>query len=313
MSGMRGQNVQPIGELDIVPGAVAARAGTWLMLCGECGLAFRPTDESPGSLVASYADLDGKRWSGDARPDHRLVAASVRERLDGGAVLDVGCWEGELLATLGPEYQKFGLEPSLAAARVAGSRGVTVLGPTLDDLADASPTFDAVLMVDVIEHVSNPLGTLRRAEQLLAPGGFSVVTTGDRASLTWRMMPLDYWYYSSDHIAFLSLRWFAWAARELDMRVAAAVRFSHTDSSLFQRFFDLCSASAFRCLCPPHPLLARRRCGWRGRVLGGRRPWTVHWRDHLLLVLEREPGVSTGRGRKHGRCETGTSGRSMTR
>jgi len=291
--------VRAIGELDIFPGTVAAGAGTWLLSCEECGLAFRTADENPESLLASYAVLDGKDWSDGPRPDHRLVAAIVEERLPGGAVLDVGCWEGELLASLGTSYQKFGLEPSLAAARVAGSRGVTLLGSTLDSLADATPRFDAVLMVDVIEHIADPLSALHRTAQLLRPGGFAVVTTGNRNALTWRLMPLDYWYYYSDHITFLSLRWFTWAAEQLDMMLSTTVPFSHTDASPFQRVRDLSAAAAFRFLCPPHPSLARRRCGWRGRVLGGRRPWTVHSRDHLLVVLERGVTDTLDRNTEH--------------
>lgn len=285
-------NVRTLGELDISPGAVVARAGTQLLSCEQCGLAFRPAHEAPGGLLASYASLNGEHWSRAARPDHQLVATYVRERLSVGAVLDVGCWEGELLASLGPSYHKYGLEPSLVAARVAASRGVELLGSALDNLEGSERLFDAVVMVDVIEHVPDPLGALRSIARLLRPGGFAVVTTGNRDALTWQLMPLDYWYYSSDHITFLSLRWFTWAAEALDMPISTTVRFSHTGGSLLQRGRDLSAAAAFRCLCPPRPSLAGRRSGWRGRVVGGRRPWTVHWQDHLLVTLERG-GIDT--------------------
>ena len=142
-------------------------------------------------------------------------------------------------------------------------------------------------MIDVIEHVPDPVGALRCAARLLRPEGFVVVTTGNRDALTWKLMPLDYWYYSSDHVTFLSLRWLTWAAARRDMTIATSMRFSHTGGSLWQRARDLAAAAVFRCLCPPQASLAARRSGWRAKVIGGRRPWTVHWKDHLLVVLER--------------------------
>jgi SAM-dependent methyltransferase len=278
--------VRAVGELPEPTGAVLAVADTLLWACRSCGLSYRVASLRGDGLPDAYALLDQDHWRAGARPDHDLVRSVLVRRLERGAVLDIGCWTGDLLASLGPCYQRFGVEPAIAAARVATSRGIGVLGPTVDSLASVGAGFDAVVMVDVIEHIADPLRAIRSAVELLRPGGFLLVTTGNRCALTWRLMALDYWYYSSDHITFLSPQWCNWAAARLGLPNPTIRRFSHRDTSLRLRGRDLCAAVAFRLFCPPRPSVARRRTGWRARLLAGRRPGTVHWMDHMLVIFE---------------------------
>jgi SAM-dependent methyltransferase len=288
--------VRAVGELPESTGAVLAAADLLLWACQSCGLAYRETTLGGDGLADSYASLDHSQWRAGARPDHDLVRAVLERRLARGAILDIGCWTGDLLASLGPSYQRFGVEPARAAARLAASRGITILAPTVDSLAGAGVRFEAAVMVDVIEHIADPLEAIRSAVKLLRPGGFLLVTTGNRHALTWRLMSLDYWYYYSDHITFLTPQWCDWAAARLGMPSPAILRFSHRGSSLWLRGRDLCAAVAFRLLCPQRPSAARRRTGLRARLLAGRRPWTVHWKDHMLVIFEPETDCMASHG-----------------
>lgn len=94
-----------------------------------------------------------------------------------GRLLDVGCWTGEFVAAAhGAGWSASGLEISTRAA------GFAVANKQLDvrccNLAGApwpDETFDAITMLDVLEHVCEPLSELRKSHALLKPGGMLVV------------------------------------------------------------------------------------------------------------------------------------------
>lgn len=108
---------------------------------------------------------------GHARPDVlALVPASAR------AVLDVGCGEGALGAALEARGARVtGVELDVAAAGVASRRLSRVLAmPAEDAVAALDVKPDVVVLADVLEHLSDPLGVLRALRGALASGGLLV-------------------------------------------------------------------------------------------------------------------------------------------
>src|SRR5258706_11360928 len=68
---------------------------------------------------------------------------------------------------------------------------------------------DIIVMLDVIEHLPDPRGTLVLLSRHLSPGGIIVITTGDFGSVAarlsgryWRLMtpPQHLWFFSRDSI-----------------------------------------------------------------------------------------------------------------
>jgi 2-polyprenyl-3-methyl-5-hydroxy-6-metoxy-1,4-benzoquinol methylase len=101
-----------------------------------------------------------------------ITHGTTRPRL-----LDIGTGLGALLE----EAQKLGYEAEgvdLCEALVqrARARGLRVHCRQAEEL-DAESSFDAVTMLDVIEHVAAPLKLLATARRLLKPGGRLVVYT----------------------------------------------------------------------------------------------------------------------------------------
>lgn len=69
--------------------------------------------------------------------------------------------------------------------------------------------FDAIILLDVIEHVTDPRGLMENIEALLAPGGFLVITTPNIESTEFRLFgrawewvspPAHLFYFSSDSL-----------------------------------------------------------------------------------------------------------------
>ncbi len=64
--------------------------------------------------------------------------------------------------------------------------------------------FEIASMTDYIEHVRRPEGVLRKAHELLAPGGILVLTTPDTGSLSRRVMGRNWLHYKTEHLYYFS-------------------------------------------------------------------------------------------------------------
>lgn len=91
-------------------------------------------------------------------------------------ILDVGCGTGGVLAHLGGLGRACGIDPSPEAAGYCRERGLPVALASGMELPFGDRAFDAVLALDVIEHVEDDVALLREARRVLRPGGVAVLT-----------------------------------------------------------------------------------------------------------------------------------------
>jgi len=114
-------------------------------------------------------------------------------------LLDVGCGDATLVARmrdLGWEAEGIDIDPLVVKA--AAARGLAVRLATLGDVLqeEPSPRFDTIVLDHVLEHLPDPVESLRIARRLLSPGGFVWIATPNLCSLGHRSfgqawMPLD--------------------------------------------------------------------------------------------------------------------------
>jgi 2-polyprenyl-3-methyl-5-hydroxy-6-metoxy-1,4-benzoquinol methylase len=110
-----------------------------------------------------------------------------RELTAGGRVLDVGCGRGVILGALAEQgFEVHGLEISAEAARGADPRAEIRIAENLKDAEYRTASFDQVIIWHVLEHVSDPVGTLREAHRILKPGGRLIVAVPNFSSLQAR-------------------------------------------------------------------------------------------------------------------------------
>ena len=129
-------------------------------------------------------------------------------------LLDLGCGTGELGAFMKEKgWEVVGIEPSHEAAEIASSRGLQVSRLTMDEFIDRNPNhhshFGAVTMVNVLEHVPNPVRVLRSARTLLCAGGAAVVVVPNDFNplqLAARdvLQKGEWWVSVPDHINYFS-------------------------------------------------------------------------------------------------------------
>ncbi len=110
----------------------------------------------------------------------RLVRELLRREgiRPGAAVLDAGCgWGVTLLDLEKSGYAVAGMDLSAGALHALDGPGRRLIQANLtEDFPTGAPTFDAVLALDVIEHLDDDRAALARLATLLRPGGLMVVS-----------------------------------------------------------------------------------------------------------------------------------------
>jgi 2-polyprenyl-3-methyl-5-hydroxy-6-metoxy-1,4-benzoquinol methylase len=125
------------------------------------------------------------------RPDNPLVQL-YEQWLDGieavrkpGRMLDIGCGTGLFLAVARRRgWEPHGIDDCAEAIAHARSHfGLTVESGEFSAFAAQGMKFDAVTMWDIIEHARDPVGLLRAARGVLAPGGVIGISTPNQKSV----------------------------------------------------------------------------------------------------------------------------------
>lgn len=126
---------------------------------------------------ARYADLYARHWWWRAREALVLrTIAGLAPAAGFGAILDVGCGDGLLLPRLVPFGEPLGLEADGALVTAAGrARGRIQVAP-FDRRFQPGRRFGLITMLDVLEHLDEPVAALAHAAALLRPGGVVLLT-----------------------------------------------------------------------------------------------------------------------------------------
>lgn len=177
-----------------------------LVQCPQCGLIRQNPRLSWESLTDYYPE--------DYSPYTKIIATerSTAQRMDrrygmwkrlralekfqpGGRLLDVGCGTGVFLgeAQRTGHWELMGVEPSPQAAEYAQTAlGIPVLAQRFDEANLPAGNFDVVTMWNVLEHLDAPVRDLRRAYQLIRPGGWLVLAIPNIDGLGAKLFG-DYW------------------------------------------------------------------------------------------------------------------------
>lgn len=145
------------------------------------------------AIYDRMAEIDGGHWWFRAR--RRIVSALIEAQAGIGPnarILEVGAGTGSNLAML----QRYGtvdaIEPDDGARALASERsGIAVIGGLLPHgvpLEDGR--YDLIVLLDVLEHIDDDLGTLQFLRRKLAPGGRLLLT-----------VPSTPWLWSAHDVA----------------------------------------------------------------------------------------------------------------
>jgi 2-polyprenyl-3-methyl-5-hydroxy-6-metoxy-1,4-benzoquinol methylase len=109
-------------------------------------------------------------------------------------VLDVGCGIGLLLSEARRRgLEVHGVELSHWSVWQARARGIEVVHGILEEAGFPAGWFDAVFMIDVIEHLAAPVRTLAEVARVLHPGGTLCLVTPDASAAAARLAGARWW------------------------------------------------------------------------------------------------------------------------
>lgn len=207
-----------------------ARYGTTLALarCEDCGFLFADDPEAT-EIGELYAALDDPAYEEGADARIRqlawLVALCRAEQPGARTLLDVGAASGLLVAEAARSgLIGVGVEPSRTLSRSARDRGVDVLEGTLPHPELEHRTFDVVTLVDVVEHVTDPVALCRAAADRLSSNGLLVVVTPDVGSVAARVFGRLWWHFRVAHVGYFSDKSFSRAAARAGLSVVGSRR-----------------------------------------------------------------------------------------
>lgn len=181
--------------------------GYWICDCSSCGHRLTDLEPDVNHVVTVYGD--DYFQNGDAGyPDYVGQGDLVRERgiyyaglmerfAQPGSVLDVGAAAGFLLqGFIEAGWNGRGIEPNARmAAHARDELGIEVARGTLEEVA-LERTFDLLCMVQVVAHFHDLQRAFTQAARMTRRGGYWLIETWDRSSLTARLFGRRWHEYS---------------------------------------------------------------------------------------------------------------------
>jgi 2-polyprenyl-3-methyl-5-hydroxy-6-metoxy-1,4-benzoquinol methylase len=172
--------------------------------CSSCG--FLQCHDLP-DVLSYYEQLEDLAYE-QGRKERLLQAEAVLKHLkryrSHGRLLDVGAGSGILVEkALESGFQAEGVEPSIWLQEHAAKLNLPVRRGVLNDLPTGE-LFDIITLIDVIEHVVDPVGLMREIGSHLRPDGYAVVVTPDCSSFFAKLLGRRWWHYRVAHIGYFN-------------------------------------------------------------------------------------------------------------
>lgn len=208
---------------------------TDIVECKTCGSAYlkqRLSDDAldafyQSNLLMNWFENDYRRIANRHRKQlaqYVSILGQFRRRLVAQRALDFGCGGGGAAATMRDlGYSVIAYDTSAVSRKLAlelnGVRAV-------DSLAGVSPgSFDAVTLLDVIEHVSDPAGLLQYLSTLMAPESHILVVTPNYGHILRHLRGVKWSGYDTRaHLVYFTAN----SLRTLLERVGLRVRYCGT-------------------------------------------------------------------------------------
>lgn len=180
--------------------------------CTGCGLAWvnpRLAEVAPAQAEAAAAQE--RRAEGPPESERERahdVLTRIERHARPGRLLDIGCGYGHLLKLAAERgWQAVGVNPNAKEAQYARTQmGVAVPARIVEEAGFPDASFDVVSLVEVLEHLADPVPVLRQANRVLRPDGLLYLQTPDLGCVEarllkhrWVMLYVNsHWFFYSD-------------------------------------------------------------------------------------------------------------------
>jgi 2-polyprenyl-3-methyl-5-hydroxy-6-metoxy-1,4-benzoquinol methylase len=196
---MRGADMERDCPLCRTPGSQGAllfeKLGMKIVLCPGCGLTYSRNVLREAFDRQLYVDSASQTSYQDLKRNETYAALErvkcdyILQRLADfrpppGSLLDIGPGNGRLLeAAAAAGWDTLGIEANAAFAADCRRRGLSIVEGFFPDVLAPEARFDVITLLDVVEHLHEPVALLRTAAARLARGGVIVVQVPNVDSL----------------------------------------------------------------------------------------------------------------------------------
>jgi 2-polyprenyl-3-methyl-5-hydroxy-6-metoxy-1,4-benzoquinol methylase len=190
---------------------------TCFFTCVTCGLGFIHPPPEPEDIKKLYDQSYYDPWgiSDEDNATERMKKSTFHDKLETlerfvptkGKILDIGCATGFFLeAARERGWEVFGVDLSSYSSSIARKKlgGDRIFTGTTEEAGFESDSFDAVVMTDVIEHVSDVNSFVKEVVRILKPNGVTAITTPNPMSLSCRMLGRHWPHYKLEHLVYFT-------------------------------------------------------------------------------------------------------------
>lgn len=179
--------------------------------CNVCGLIFAEQEKDPRYYLKKYGEMVDEEYLNEERgrrKSARKILKRIKKYKKTGNMLDIGCSCGFLLDEARKDgWQPFGVEISEWASKHAKEKfNLNVKTGSPADAAFPERFFDVIMMIDVLEHVSDPKQTLIEARRILKDDGILCLSTPDISSVMSKILKAKWWGINKFHLFYFSKR-----------------------------------------------------------------------------------------------------------
>jgi SAM-dependent methyltransferase len=184
--------------------------------CQSCGFIFMNPRFNDSAIAGMY---DKNYYSGGAGYSYYDERESekysryvwdrrcevIHRYIPGGNILDVGSSFGGFLKAASKYYTPCGIElSSYAGGYSISSIGRTIHIGTLKNHPFPGSYFSVITMIELLEHLPDPVFAISECYRLLAEGGLLLIQTANMAGLQARMQGERYGYYLPGHCSYFT-------------------------------------------------------------------------------------------------------------
>jgi SAM-dependent methyltransferase len=168
-------------------------------ICGfvQCSEMDDPTIFYEDMVDELYQDTRGPRLV-QAHQILKLIPSKYAE----GNLLDVGAGSGILVeAAIKAGFNAKGIEPSSWLHSKAVGMGIPVVHGTLPS-EEIGDNYDVITLIDVLEHVANPVNLLNEIRKVLSNSGCIIIVIPDLKSVAAKITKGKWWHFRYAHLGY---------------------------------------------------------------------------------------------------------------
>jgi 2-polyprenyl-3-methyl-5-hydroxy-6-metoxy-1,4-benzoquinol methylase len=184
--------------------------------CADCGFIFMNPrfnerfmkdmySENYYSGKAEYSYYDERQALKYSQYVWEKRIRKIRQYVNAGNFLDVGCAFGGLLKTASKYFTPFGIDLSEYSGGYAKSLfGNSIHIGSLANHPFKSGFFSVITMIELIEHIDDPAEAISECFRLLKNNGLLVVQTANMDALQAKLLKDKYAYFMPGHVSYFS-------------------------------------------------------------------------------------------------------------